>query len=319
MVAILEAKQLTERALLSIPGVTGVGIGASSQKYIHIYVEEITSEIEAEIPKTIAGYPVRLIKSGRFKALSLLVEPKLKAATEPIRTSRLRPAVGGVSISHRDVTAGTLGAVINGLIISNNHVLANASTIERPTAQIGDEIFQPGKYDGATSEDQIAILHSFIPLSESMSNLVDVAWAQPLNPADVVEKEVLGIGKIAGFIEPQVDMQVQKSGRTSGLTKGKILDVDATTTVEYDGKQLQFRDQVITEHMMDGGDSGSLGLDMNKNLWGLGFAGSDELTVFNKISNVIQQIPSQPQPLDLGKLVGLGLIFGFLVFRGKSF
>jgi hypothetical protein len=86
--------------------------------------------------------------------------------------------------------------------------------------------------------------------------------------------------------------------------------------VDYDGLQLSFTDQVITEHMMDGGDSGSLGLDMNKNLWGLGFAGSDELTVFNKISNLGIVAPALPL-FDLRKFIGIGLFVGlFLKTKG---
>ena len=314
MVAILEAKQLTERALLSIPGVTGVGIGASSPtRYIHIYVEEVTAEIEAEIPKVIAGYPVKIIKSGRFKALSLM-EPKLKATAEPIRTSRIRPAMGGVSIGTPEITAGTFGGVIGGLILSNNHVLANVSTFEHPKVNIGHPIIQPGAFDnGVMPNDQIATLHSYVALSEKTPNLVDAAWAKPLNPAEVSE-EILGIGYIAGMVQPQVDMQVQKSGRTTGVTTGKIIDVNATTTVDYDGLQLPFTDQVITEHMMDGGDSGSLGLDMNKNLWGLGFAGSDELTVFNKISN-IAAIPAPTFVVEPRDIVAFLIIAAFLKSR----
>lgn len=313
---ILEAKDLTARALLAIPGVQGVGIGsASPQKRINVYVIELTPEIEEEIPKTIGGYPVRLIESGRFKALTLMKpQLKLKPKAEPIRTQKVRPAVGGVSIGHYQITAGTLGAVINGYILSNNHVLANASTLEHPKANIGDAILQPGPYDGGVETDQIATLHSYILLSEAEQNLVDMAWAKPLNPADVVEGEIYGIGKIAGVIDPQIDMQVQKSGRTSGLTQGKIIDVNATTTVDYDGVQIQFRDQVITSYMMDPGDSGSVGLDMENNLWGLGFAGSNELTVFNKISNVFAgTLPTLPKALDLGKGLGISIITGLFL------
>jgi len=311
---ILEAKQLTEKALLAIPGVQGVGLGRLSQPTINVYVEKITPEIEAEVPKVIAGFPVKLIKSGRFKALSQLAQ-QLKAASEPIRTTKMRPAMGGISIGHIDITAGTLGGLINGLILSNNHVLANASTIENPKAQIGDPILQPGPFDGGTLADQIATLHSYVPLSETTPNLVDAAWAKPLNPADVSE-EILAIGYIAGIIEPQLDMEVQKSGRTSGVTTGRIIDVNATATVDYDGKQLQFTDQVITTYMMDPGDSGSLGLDLNKNLWGLGFAGSDELTVFNKISN-LEVAPTPALQLDLHRLIGIGLVVGlFLKTKG---
>jgi hypothetical protein len=43
--------------------------------------------------------------------------------------------------------------------MSNNHVLANSNA-----AQPGDPIWQPGKYDGGGSADQIATLEQFIPI-----------------------------------------------------------------------------------------------------------------------------------------------------------
>lgn len=286
MVEILEAKLLTEEALLSIPGVQGVGIGAYSPKEkIRVYVEELTPEIQKQLPQMIAGYPVEPVQSGLFKALSLM-EP-LKIATQQVRTTRLRPAMGGCSIAHYNVTAGTLGGVINGLILSNNHVLADVNN-----ASIGDTILQPGSADGGTMNDQIATLHSYVPLSFSQMNLVDVAWAQPLNPSEVSE-EIIDLGFINGLAEPQVNMNVQKSGRTTAVTTGSIVDVNATVTVEYDANlTLQFTDQVVTSFMMEPGDSGSLGLDMNNNLWGLGFAGSNELSLFNKIDNVFAASPA---------------------------
>lgn len=308
MVRILEAKQLTEQALLAIPGVQGVGVTAFSPKEkIRVYVEKLTSKIREKVPKKIAGFPVELIQSGRFKALSLMAPIKL--ATEAVRTSRLRPALGGVSIGHVNVTAGTLGGVIGGLILSNNHVLADNNM-----ASIGDLILQPGRVDPGA--DEIATLHSFVPLNPRGPNFVDMAWARPLSP-DLVSAEILGVGFINGLVAPRVNMDVQKSGRTTAVTTGKIVDVNATVTVDYEIFTLTFSDQVVTSFMMEPGDSGSLGLDMNNNLWGLGFAGSNELSLYNKIGNVFGASPVAPFavgnvfPLLIGGLLVSHFLFGF--------
>jgi len=41
--------------------------------------------------------------------------------------------------------------------------------------------------------------------------------------------------EVSGVIEPALDMAVQKSGRTTGLTKGEITDLNATIRVQCQG------------------------------------------------------------------------------------
>src|SRR5437764_665059 len=64
---------------------------------------------------------------------------------------REKPALGGSSVGHVNVTAGTLGCLVmleddSLCILSNNHVLANVNQ-----ASVGDKIVQPGKADGGTA------------------------------------------------------------------------------------------------------------------------------------------------------------------------
>ena len=75
--------------------------------------------------------------------------------------SPYRPAPGGCSIGHRDITAGTLGAVLRrdgklGLL-SNNHVIANSNR-----GREGDLILQPGPYDDGRLP--IATLRDFVEI-----------------------------------------------------------------------------------------------------------------------------------------------------------
>ena len=79
-------------------------------------------------------------------------------------TARLRPAKGGVSIGHLNITAGTLGGLVcdnesnDVMILSNNHVLADCNA-----GAAGDHIVQPGVYDGGhCHQDCIAELERFV-------------------------------------------------------------------------------------------------------------------------------------------------------------
>jgi len=198
------------------------------------------------------------------------------------------------------------------MILSNNHVLANCSSNAggAEKAYKGDSILQPGKYDGGKDPaDRIAKLERWIKINVFAANEVDCAVAIPLSENDV-SPEILEIGRVKGVIEAQLGMKVQKSGRTTGLTKGEITDVNATIRVQYPGGYIvTFKDQILTGPILQGGDSGSWAvgdagapvLDAEGKLVGLGFAGSDQVAVFNKISKVLELLKvdpliSEPEP-----------------------
>jgi hypothetical protein len=265
------------------------------------------------VPGSLDGTPTDVIETGVIRALQ-----------SP--TEKHRPAPGGVSIGHRDITAGTLGCLVkkagHTVILSNNHVLANSNA-----AEIGDPILQPGPHDGGSfPDDHIADLEEFIPINitgmpsdcpvatgianflnsiarlfgssvqlqaidhQAAENLVDAAIARPLNPDDV-KNEIIEIGTIQGTVEAALGMAIKKSGRTTGFTTGEIQQVDVTANVQYgQGQIAQFTDQLMAGAMSQGGDSGSAILDDNNNLVGLLFAGSDTSTIMNRIQNVFSEL-----------------------------
>lgn len=240
-------------------------------------------------------------------------------------TDRWRPAPGGVSIGHVDITAGTLGCLVirDGelFILSNNHVLANSNAANK-----GDAIIQAGRYDGGTLDDRIATLEDFIPLNFGTSpptcsmatgaegllnwlakllgsshrvmafqeipgqNLVDAAIARPLSD-DLVEERILEIGVPKGSRDATLGAQVKKSGRTTGFTTGRITQIDVTTQVSYgEGQDAIFEDQLMAGAMSKGGDSGSAVLDEEDFVVGLLFAGSDTTTIINPIQFVLDAL-----------------------------
>ena len=240
-------------------------------------------------------------------------------------TDRWRPAPGGVSIGHVDITAGTLGCLVTRdgelFILSNNHVLANSNA-----ARKGDPIIQPGRYDGGTLDDQIATLEDFVPLNFGTSpptcsmatgvesflnwlakslgsshrvvafqevperNLVDAAIARPLSD-DLVEKRIFEIGVPKGSRNATLGTKVKKSGRTTGFTTGRIIQIDVTSRVKYgEGQTAVFEDQLMAGPMSQGGDSGSAVLDEDDFVVGLLFAGSDATTLINPIQFVLDTL-----------------------------
>jgi len=268
------------------------------------------------IPQHVNGVVTDVVETGRMRALA-------------IHRQRHRPAPGGVSIAHRDVTAGTLGCVVkkNGqhMILSNNHVLANSNA-----AQVGDAILQPGSFDGGTFPgDHIANLFEFIPINlsggsglpsncsiarrfvsmlnifaaisgsrtrlqavsiQTADNLVDAAIAKPLADNDI-STNILDIGDIGGMRQGLLGMAIQKSGRTTEHTTGLIDQVDVTVDVQYGGGQVgRFTDQILAGPMSQGGDSGSVVLDTDNNLIGLLFAGSDTTTIINRMEHVFSAL-----------------------------
>ncbi len=265
------------------------------------------------IPPEIDGLPTDVVETGPIRALQST-------------TDRFRPAPGGVSIGHRDITAGTLGCVVyrdgQPYILSNNHVLANSNA-----ASIGDPILQPGPYDGGKlPDDRIAVLSDFVAIEfegepsgcgvagnvvgvlnklaewsgsdtrlqavrvQAAANKVDAAIARPLRDEDL-NKEILHIGAVEGVGRGELGMAVKKCGRTTGFTQGEIQQIDVTVKVQYGGGRVAlFTDQLMAGAMSQGGDSGSAVLDDSNRLVGLLFAGSDNSTIINRIENVFSAL-----------------------------
>jgi len=308
----IAVKEKREQELLRIPGVTGVGVRNAK---IMVYVE--SEEAAAQLPLSVDDIPVVVRVTGPIWALS--VAPMSIRAFAASRTSRWRPAPGGVSCGHYGITAGTLGVLVRDatdgekVILSNNHVLANVNR-----GVVGDSILQPGKYDGGSEGDRIAGLKRFVEIDPSVGNLVDGAIASP-DDQSYVSDDILEVGRLSGWSGANIGMSVSKSGRTTGLTSSTVIDVNATVQVNYGVFTAPFRDQIMIDSPAEsfgaGGDSGSLVFSAPYGLpvaVGLLFAGSSNVIVANKISHVIDQLklnlgsgsPSPPSPPSDWGLVG---------------
>jgi|SRR6218665_866749 len=196
-----------------------------------------------------------------------------------------RPAFPGISIAHYKVTAGTLGCFVEDekkkiYILSNNHVLANSNR-----GKYKDEILQPGLMDGGKkTKDIIAELSYLVELERSGLNRMDAAIAEVL--PEMKYDFAFGKKKINGVIDPVNGMKVEKLGRSTGHTRGRITTRNLDIQVDFDGKAVDFIDQFEVKGnrgtmFCDAGDSGALIYQKDTmQAVGLLFAGTDDGTTF---------------------------------------
>lgn len=320
---VFAARAACEALIFRRSNVVGLAVGnkriqdqETDEACILVFVDRKRPERELRardiVPKSIGGVHTDVVQTGRFRALEVV------QSTDRDRTARLRPAKGGMSLGHYRISAGTLGVVVrrNGhpVILSNNHVLANAND-----AKLGDPILQPAPADGGRLQDTIARLADFVPirfnersvgpvarflesalgpllrtlglgvkrLPDGPANQVDAAVAVPVDESWVSEG-VVDIGPISGTAEASIGVRVRKSGRTTGLTKGRVTGLDAVVEVDYRGRSAIFRGQIVSDIESSGGDSGSLVVDDHGRALGLLFAGGLTTTLINPIQAVTE-------------------------------
>jgi len=191
----------------------------------------------------------------------------------------------GYSVGHFEITAATIGAFVRprqggpAAILSNNHVLANENRGRR-----GDNILQPGQYDsGKNPKDAVATLTKSVRLRRAGVNFVDAATATVNEGVEIDNVTLPRIGTLKGVsTEPASEqMQVRKTGRTTGATRGRVTAFELDRVmVDYDVGTLRFDNQLEIEGdtgpFSSGGDSGSLIVNSNNLAVALLFAGSDQ-------------------------------------------
>jgi GH25 family lysozyme M1 (1,4-beta-N-acetylmuramidase) len=265
-----DIRELQEKEWLEKPHVHGVGIGDGG---LILFVEKGTDKREFD------SYTYSKLKIMEVKPFNALL----------LRTDRHRPIKGGISIGHKDITAGTFSMLVQDkttkekLILSNNHVLANVNK-----GQKGDAIYQPGRADGGISTSIVGHLERF----ESIRNGVDIdAAVATLTKPEIATTGLVDIGEVTELGTVFVGQKVLKSGRTTGITYGKVLSSSANIKVGYDSANIIINDCIVFDARSSGGDSGSVILEQNTNkLVGILFAGNGVQTIGSKIQNVFTKL-----------------------------
>ncbi|MGQ9515213.1 MAG: hypothetical protein ACUVTL_09260 [Thermoproteota archaeon] len=278
-------------------------------KYLSLGVEKKgIDELKPKeiIPATIGSYATDVIEVGEIKALSI-----------PNRQTRFDVIPGSVSVTEEHITAGTHTMALRDktdgkVVTSSNWHVFGFGKVNVP----GSCILQPGPYDGGEVEtDTYARLKRWVPIKSSQDewplwkqlicmvfgwllgsyckvsvNKVDFAVGD-LTKERPIETGVLrddgSIFKPTSKVRANIEDHVWKVGRTTGETVGQVIDDNATISINYGFATFVLCEQILTNKILDPGDSGSpLFKKETNDLVGLGLAGSSTTSVFSHWANV---------------------------------
>ena len=187
----------------------------------------------------------------------------------------------GASIGIPSGGTGTYGGPVvdetgTRYLLTNNHVAAASNG-----ARVLTEIVSPGPADG--TGQPIGRLARFEPIWFDALNWIDAALVRADGPLGTLPHATTTTGRVG--------WTVHKTGRTSGHTTGKIIGRNATVDIGFgSGRVARFAGQIITDHMLDPGDSGSVLLSRAGHPVGLGFAGSPTVSLHNPINLVLRTL-----------------------------
>ncbi len=253
-----------------------------------------------------------------LQEIETLVETIQNSADHPLATSvpsnirRLRPAMGGDSISQDRGGAATLGCLVKDRNDSEKiYILSdfNALCELNEESYEGAPVLQPGRADGGNrAADLIATLSRWAKVRDepaAAKKNISAALALVIHPSDV-SAEIRGRGPLKGTVAASVGMPVTYVGRTSGEVNGEVLQVGAAQKVPVSYYQIEggvrstggttgfhsvlFGDLIVCSNPIAPGDCGAVLVDAENRAVGLSFAGSKEVSLFIPIQRILDTL-----------------------------
>lgn len=206
-----------------------------------------------------------------FSLYPLIASIPSNEEPEPIVALPDRIILGGVSIGHLDsVSTGTLGGILR--IGNQKYAVSTAETMAPEGAKLGDVVVQPSAEDSPHKMYAMGKLAVVSKLAFGSINDLDAAIATvdsdiPTSP------RIREIGRPNDVAEPELGINVRKTGRTTGFTEGKILCTDVRIKVVKGDQHYLLQDQFIImsedEEFAARGDEGAFVLNNNNDLVGM--------------------------------------------------
>jgi hypothetical protein len=169
------------RTVFDDPNIIGAGIAEKTTEGAPVGKLGLCFYVKKKLPKSKLASDHMLppvIAGGDGKAIFTdvyeigVVVPQINKAASPIRS--------GFSVGHKNITAGTVGALVNlgkkRCILSNSHVLADSGRGKK-----GDAVLYPGRSDGGKIDNNIvAKLQTFKAFDKkgTFTNSIDAALAE---------------------------------------------------------------------------------------------------------------------------------------------
>jgi hypothetical protein len=302
------------RELMAVAGVVAVGTGVDEhgKAVIHVFTE--TKLAPGKLPEVLEGVRVVEQVSGKIVAMkgggggvshTAIQTPPIQLGTSGGPTQ---------DIANGFCCGGTLGSLVHigstQYILSNSHVFAGdvVSGGNGRVSSVGDDVTQPGLIDincsaagGQVVADVSTLSTTFPPTSTPN---VDCSIAQIRSGMVRTDGAILEIGTLsATTVGASVGQGVKKSGRTTGLSRSSISDVNVSVNVGYTDEcagtnyTKTYTGQIFINNrgskFLNSGDSGSLMVEdvtTNPRAVGLLFAGGGGVAVANPIGDVLAHL-----------------------------
>ncbi|MEU9107192.1 hypothetical protein AB0D54_23140 [Streptomyces xanthophaeus] len=257
--AVRAAKRLFAEQLLANPDVHGVGVGRRRRVGEKTDEYAIVVHVEHKLPSDRVA-PHRLVPEelsypgpdGRPVVVRVDVQerarPHPEAGPAPVASalrSKVRPVPGGVSAGRSGTLGGWVWDTVTGQVValSNRHIFGSVP---------GTSVAQPSRDDGGRpATDRIAAV--------VRAGNLDAAIAAPLDPHAVSLSIVGGGQAVFAITDAAIDMRVQKTGRTTGLTRGVVDLIDYDS--DHHGSHSDLWIDGDGTDFSGGGDSGALYLE----------------------------------------------------------
>lgn len=256
--------EILGRLLAENDGFVGFGLGYDKPEFFfYIFVEDEASMhlIRAQCSESEVGFSL-------YPLMTPLVDPE---EPEPNVALPDRIVLGGVSIGHALAkNTGTLGGIVRA---GDQKFAVSAGDVVAPDgSKLGDPIVQPSVADSPHKMYSLGKLAVISRLGFGSINDLDAAIVS-VNEEVPTTPRVMGIGRPNDVAEPELGMNVRKSGRSTGFTEGKVLISDVRMKVLKEGKQFTMQDQFIimsdVGEFAKRGDEGAFIFNNNNDLVGM--------------------------------------------------
>lgn len=244
MVALRQFVRAKGEEYLKDPNITSIGIGhkvtdGERRPTLSIQFtvrEKVDGSDQLEALRTTA-VPRSVMVAGIEVPTDVLqrrYETSFREIAEPgavERKVRLDPVVPGLSMGNVHVSAGTLGAVVYDKSDGTPYVLSNWHVLHGPDGALGDEVVQPGKHDDNRVErnrlGRLVRSHLGVAGDCAVASIEDRGF----------DAAILELGVAPDRLgEPELEDQVVKSGRTTGVTRGLVRRVNTIVKLDYGGQ-----------------------------------------------------------------------------------
>ncbi len=303
--AVMSVQDEVTPSLMQQPEILGtaVGVGDDGSPVLKVYVNREATDMD----RTVRNLPVQI------RATPVQVELMDEIHAMGNTQHQMPPISLGTSggwaydLANRFCCGGTLGALVQigtmPYILSAGHVLEGDTVPggNRRIARTGDPILQPGLIDEQCNRFLAQSVGTLVKKRSIATSNTDCGIARVIGGMVRIDGAILGIGTISrNTAAAALNQRVQKSGRSTGLTRSHVSGLNATVSVVFNREchgatfNKTFHGQIVvstpSQTFLRSGDSGSLlveDISPNPRAIGLLFAGNKSSAFANPIGEVL--------------------------------